>query len=592
MNNEKYPWDSFQKLTVDRKRIERSIKRAETVTMRHTRKFISMRLDSIRDAQVPIIGWLFTVGLILAGITVQTVLYSKNYSITAAEVGGTYSEGMLGPINTLNPLYATTNAESSVARLVFSSLYSYDGTGHLTNDLAESIATDPTGRFYTVRLRNNAQWHDGKALTAQDVAFTISLIKNPVVRSPLRVNWRDVNVRAVDDTTIVFELPAMYAAFQHALTFPVLPKHILGTIPPAAVRENAFGNTPLGSGPFKFKLLQLVDTIRNHKVIHLVANDAYYKGQPKLSRFEVYAYQNQNDIVKALTAGTDITLADGLAVRGDSYNIRQVPVNSGEYLILNMSNPVLSDAAVRRALAMATDTKSIQQLVGTNVPALSLPFVNGQLTGNLPSSHPYDLARANATLDAAGWIIDGTGRKKGEQPLALKITTTNDAQVVLVARKVADQWKRLNIDVQLNIIDTTQPNSNFVQTILQPRNYDVLLYELQIGADPDVYAYWHSSQIGMNGYNFSNYSDKTVDATLVSARSRLEADLRNAKYLTFAAQWLSDVPAIGLYQQTITYASNIRAHSVYDGQSAVTKSDRYSNVLYWSVESRSIYKTP
>ena len=131
-----------------------------------------------------------------------------------------------------------------------------------------------------------------------------------------------------------------------------------------------------------------------------------------------------------------------------------------------------------------------------------------------------------------------------------------------------------------------------MQDTLQARNYDVLLYELAIGADPDVYAYWHSSQMGQAGYNFANYTNKTADANLASARSRLEPDLRNVKYKQFAKQWLEDVPAIGLYQPVVEYVSNDNVSAVPEGAQLVTAADRYANVQYWTVTQRAFYKSP
>src|SRR5690606_20528314 len=133
---------------------------------------------------------------------------------------------------------------------------------------------------------------------------------------------------------------------------------------------------------------------------------------------------------------------------------------------------------------------------------------------------------------------------------------TKDEQYEKVAEGLASQWRELGIVVAVNVIDPTAPGTNFVQSVLQLRSYDVLVYELLIGADPDVYAYWHSSQIGSTGYNFSNYSNSPADAALVSARSVLAPELRNIKYKTFASLWLEDVPAIGIYQPVVVYATN------------------------------------
>ena len=141
-------------------------------------------------------------------------------------------------------------------------------------------------------------------------------------------------------------------------------------------------------------------------------------------------------------------------------------------------------------------------------------------------------------------------------------------------------------------VDTTSAASNFVQGVLQPRNFDVLMYELTLGADPDVYAYWHSSQVSATGYNFANYSNQSSDAALASARSRLEPDLRTAKYAQFVQQWLNDAPAVALYQVSSEYLVNTNSYIVEPDGSLPELSDRYARVSEWSVSPATVYKTP
>ena len=168
-------------------------------------------------------------------------------------------------------------------------------------------------------------------------------------------------------------------------------------------------------------------------------------------------------------------------------------------------------------------------------------------------------------------------------------TKNNDFEKALDI--MAGQWRSLGISVTTSIVDPTDRSQNVVQNILQNRNYDVLLYQLTIGGDPDVYAYWHSSQ-ATNGFNFSNYASSVSDDALLSARSRIEPDLRNAKYLTFARQWLADAPAIGLFQATTQYAYSKSVHALPSDEVLISANDRYAEVLYWSVGDRLVQRTP
>ncbi|HSW91576.1 MAG TPA: peptide ABC transporter substrate-binding protein [Candidatus Saccharimonadales bacterium] len=599
MADEKRGWKQFQRLTFDSKKISKRVKKAEGATVRHAHKFILTRLDSVRSARRHIIVWLLLVGVMISSVGIQFMWFQRTYQTAAASVGGTYAEASLGPIDTLNPLFASSSAEIAASRLLFSSLYTYDGTGHLHGDLAESMTTDATNTVYTVKIRSGVKWHDGSLLTAKDIAFTVNLIKNPQTRSSLRVNWQDVAVKAVDDTTVQFTLPAVYAAFPHALTFAVLPQHILGTIAAGAIRENNFSRAPVGSGPFSFKLLQTANTpTRQHKIVQMMAFDNYYKGVPMLNRFEVHAYSTQDGIMQALRTGevsaaSDLSGENASRVDTHNYQVTAQPVSSGVYALFNNTTPILKDKVVRQALRLVTDTAAIRANLGINAPALDLPFINGQLTGaDVPHAPAPDAKKAAALLDGAGWTLSDGVRKKGSQTLTIAVTTIKNPQFEKALETLVGQWRSLGVVVKTNVIDTTDPASNFVQSTLQGRNYDVLLYELFIGADPDVYAYWNSSQIGTSGYNFSNYVNKAADASLASARSRLEPELRNAKYKVFAKQWLDDTPAIGLYQSMVEYVSNRHVQSINPAAKLISAQDRYSNVLYWSVNQNSVYKTP
>ena len=598
MEKKRQGWRRLRNVKLDRKKLARHARRLEGASQRHARRFIIRRIDNMRIVSREVTIWLMLVSMIFAGMGLQFMWGQHNYSTEASAAGGLYAEGALGRVSTLNPLFVTSEAESSVARLVFSSLYVYDETGSLHPDLATGMTVDPTGKVYTVHMRSDAKWHDGKSVSAQDVVFTINMIKNPATRSSLRVNWLDVAVSAVDASTLQFTLPATYAPFPHALTFPVLPEHLLENVAAGVLRESAFSQSPVGSGPFEFKLLQQVDATGSQKVVHLTANQQYYAGAPKLTRFELHTYATEDQLLRALQAGelsgaTDISVTSLASVPSARYTTTPQVLDSGVYLLFNMNNTFLKDSAVRRALQLTTDAGKIRELLGGGVGRLDGPLLDGQVTGSdVPHAPAVDIKKAEQILDEAGWKMTGSYRVKDNVKLQLTITTTSDKEYEKVVAEVEKQWKPLGINVTHKIIDMSTSSSSFVQDTLQSRNFDVLLYKLSIGADPDVYAYWHSSQTGVSGYNFSGYSNKVVDASLSSARARLEPDLRNAKYKQFVRQWIEDVPAIALYQPVVSYAANKNIHAISSGNHLVTGADRYATVQYWSVADETVYRTP
>ncbi|PID29514.1 hypothetical protein CR983_03810 [Candidatus Saccharibacteria bacterium] len=594
-------WRAFQRKPLAKSQLATRARKVESSTLRHAHRFVLKRLNSLRLARRHIIAWSIVVSVVLLGIGAQLFLYADTYTELAPARGGTYAEGAVGIIDNLNPIYASSGAEVAASRLMFSSLYSYDSTGKLIPDLAKSIKRSKDGDAYTVVLRDNAKWHDGADVTAEDVVFTIATIKDPEARAraSLQVNWRDIKVEQLDDLTVRFSLPP-YAAFAHALTFPVLPKHILQSVAPGALQENSFSTAPIGSGPFEFRLLQTSDSVANRKVVHMRANTNYYGGAPRLDRFELYGYESSDDVVLALKAralsGAVEVPRSVIPELGDAYTVQQHPVDNGVYVLLNNANPLLKDVKMRQIIQRIIDTEQVRADVGGGVRELHLPFIGEHIaSGGLPAAPQVNRAKAAKLLDNAKWkrsAPDGVRKRSGKEELALKITTTKNPQYERAANSIAEQLREAGFAIDVVVLDDKQPNSNFIGNVLQQRDYDMLVYELPIGADPDVYAYWHSSQLGMTGYNFANYSNATADAALSSARDRADQKLRDSKYVTFAKQWLSDAPAIGLYQQSIIYVHRPSAHTMPSDAVFVSATDRYADVTNWTVESEEVYKTP
>ncbi len=588
-------WRRLPKASFSSKDLSRRMKKVEGATVKHARRFVFKRWNSFREVRSRIAIWVLAIGVLIGATGLQFWWYQSEYRTDASANGGTYAEALLGPIDTLNPIFAQTSAEEAVSELLFSRLVTYDEKGTINYDLANSMKLEEDKKTYTLTIRPDAQWSDGVSVRAKDVVFTVNLLKNNATRSTL-TGWGDVKAVELDVRTVQFQLPAIYAAFPHALRFlPILPEHILRNIEPSQLRENNFSSKPTGSGPFTLRLLQGQDTASTQKIIHLTRNDRYYKGAAKFDRIQLHVYDNKDSILRALAtsevnAASDLAVTDAQRVN-KRYVIENNPIKSGVYALLNTSSPILSDSKIRKALQTGTDTSAVRRALANKVPELYLPFVSNQVNGAVPPAPAYNQAAAAALLDEAGWKIDGSTRKKDGQPLTLSVVTTKNPDFEKALDVLKTQWQELGITITTSIVDPSDPAQNVAREILQPRRFDVLLYQLTIGGDPDVYAYWHGSQ-ATNGFNFSNYKSSISDEALSSARTRVEPDLRNAKYLTFARQWLEDVPAIGLYQSTAQYIHTDNVRASIDSSTLNSTADRYHNVKYWTVGTTTVFKTP
>lgn len=595
---EKLPskWRLAPKMSFSSKDLSRRMKRVEGATVRHARRFVVSRWKNVREVRRHIAIWILAIGLLIGASGLQFFWYQQSYRTTAHAKDGTYAEGVVGPVDTLNPIFANSSAEESLSTLLFSRLLNYDTDGKINYDLAEDFSMGEDQKTYFIKLRPDAQWHDGTYVRAKDVVFTVGLLKNPSTRATT-VGWSDIQVKALDDMTVQFTLPSVYAPFPNALAgLPILPERILKDVEPSAIRENDFSQAPMGSGPFTVRFVQDLEQSGGRKIIHLARNENYYRGAPVLDRFQLHVYETSETLIRGLNtseinAATDFTVTEAASVNEDRYDIRYNPVNTGVYALFNITAGSLADANVRRALQAGTDVAALREEVGDEVPELHLPFLPSQVAGELPGAPVYDLKRATELLDQAGWKLEGSNRVKDGKPLKLTVVTVKNSDLEKVLELLNEQWRALGVSVTTSIVDPTDPAQNFVGNVLQPRSYDVLLYRLAIGGDPDVYAYWHSSQAG-DGRNFSNYTNGVADEALSSARAVTDKKLRDAKYVTFARQWMSDAPAIGIFQATSQYAYTEAVHATSDDKRYITATSRYSDVLYWSVGDRIVHRTP
>ena len=146
---------------------------ADKVGKHFSDNFIS-RIRNIHEVRLWVIEWVLLMVVVFLFAIVQIMWYGNSYQTDAFVRGGNYTEAVLGEVNSMNPLYASTSAEKTLGRLLFANLVSPDATGHLKGDLAKSVKMDDSGKVWTVRLRDNIYWSDGEPIVADDIVYLSS----------------------------------------------------------------------------------------------------------------------------------------------------------------------------------------------------------------------------------------------------------------------------------------------------------------------------------------------------------------------------------------------------------------------------------
>lgn len=570
---------SGQKLA---KRLSRFSKKAGAESREHIRENVVDRFSHIRKIRLLIFEWaLLVIAIIMLSIT-QSVFYRESYAATTFTKGGTYSEATLGRVNSLNPLFANTSSEKTLSRLMFSTLSAVDYSGHIGLGLAASIKNDDSGKIWTVKLRDNLQWSDGEPITNNDVLYTVGIIQSPAVISSYSTNLSGVKVEE-SEGDLVFTLPAPYADFSSALEFPILPAHVLKDVAPANLLEDSFSTNPVTSGAFSYNAAQSIGNT-GEKIVYLSPNKSYYGGEPMLDSFIVHAYMNTDDIIEAVNSGAVTATAELLPNDRDKISTlsvyeKQSALSSGVFAFFNTTGPIFSNKSLRKALQQGIDMRSLRAPL-SDEPTLDYPLLPTQVDDVVfPTLPEYDPDLAKETIAKANLPNDAV----------VRIATIDSGDFTALAENLKFQMENLGMKVELSIMP---PSQDFIISVIRPRNYDILLYEIELGSDPDLFAYYHASQVTENGLNLSNYNNAVASDSILAARSTIDQSLRTAKYETFLKAWVEDAPAIGIYQVNMTYFVNKNVRCFSEDSRFVTPTDRFVNVSYWATEKATKNRTP
>lgn len=545
--------------------------------------------------------WTARIAMSIAGLSVVVLMagYLFLHQTVVPSVGGTYTEGLIGTPQFVNPLYAVaSDVDTDLTHLVFSGLMKYEPGVGLVPDLAESFDLSDDGKIYTFVLRQDARWHDGNPVRVSDVVATFSMMQSPEYKSPLSVIFKGVTIEEVDERTVQFILNEPFAPFLSTLTVGILPSHIWDTIPARSAPLAEANLKPIGSGPYRFATFTK-DKLGSIRSYTLQRNPDFYLSAPSIERLTFKFYP---DAVSALDAlnnknidGVSYLSSEGADEITRTRDIEIVHPLLHQYTALFFNEvhaSALKDVNVRRALTNAVPKEQIvQEALHGFGQIVHGPILKGMegYDETIRQSN-FDLGSAKTLLDASGWTLSegATVRTKKasdgtNQSLTLTITTVDFPEFMAVAELVKQQWQALGIDVSVEVVDA----DSMQQVILKERSYDVLLSGVLLGVDPDPYPFWHSSQIDYPGLNIALYADKEVDKLLEKGRTAVDQALREQAYVDMQVKLVEDAAAVFLYQRTYTFArlKDIKGANTTE---IVVPADRFADVTNWYMKTKRV----
>ncbi|PLX21503.1 hypothetical protein C0584_02440 [Candidatus Parcubacteria bacterium] len=530
--------------------------------------------------------------------------------------GGEYIEGLIGSPKHINPLYASINdVDSDIASLVFSSLYKPDGLGGVEEDLVDSLEVSEDGKEYVIQIRQGVKWHDAKDLNVDDVIFTMETIIDSAFQSPLRSSLTGVEIEKIDEYKLKLILAQPYAAFKDLLTFGIMPAHLWEQLPADSYLLTELNLKPIGSGPYKFKRFLKENSQGKIISVELELNEEYYREQPYIEEITFKFYPNFEELLLALNENLIDAISylpwemkDQIATQ-NSINFHSL--NLGQILTLSFNlkgSDFLEKKSTRQALLYAIDKNEIvEDVFGLSARTIDSPILpesfaykndleqytlNKDKVLELLNEDDWSVATITAddlieeedddkTLEKEVgeglWLVKEDEDNKKEY-FVIRIAVVDSEKDLLVANKIASYWEEVGIRTIVEKHSIKEINSE----IIRDRNYEALLFSQAQGYDPDVYAFWHSSQAVTGGLNLSNYANSEVDKLLGEARQTLDESERQKKYFEFQNIITDEVPAIFIGSPKYLYLQK-KSIKNYNVTSIQVPSDRFSNISSWYI---------
>ncbi len=475
------------------------------------------------------------------------ITFNRQFLITVPTFGGEIREGIIGTPRFINPILASSDQDEDITSLIFAGLTKKNNEGGVVLDMAERIDMSEDGLRYVVTLKNNARFHDGENVLADDIMYTIDIVQNPTIKSPHRIEWEGVTVEKNTETQVTFVLKKAFPLFMETLSLGILPKHVWKNLTEDQISLSDFNIHAIGSGPYSIEKVATESGIPT--VFTLKAHEHYTLGRPYIETITILTYQNEKYLMKAFE-DRDITRVHGISpekvttlkIATSTIKTSLLPRTFAIFFNPNKATP-LADKNIRTALQMAINKQAIVDQV---------LFKYGKVINN-PYPFDTDDTPSEYNIEAAkNLLIKSKSLKNSSSTFEITLATANTDEMKKVAEMIKSDWGKIGVTATIAIYDVSDLNQN----IIKDRDFQALLFGAITETPSDLYAFWHSSQRVYPGLNISNYVSKALDQNLETLRTSTVEEERISAYDAVRKEFIEEVPGIFLFSPSLIYVTD------------------------------------
>ena len=495
----------------------------------------------------------------------------------------------------LNPHFAVGTKDQDGARLFYEPLAAWDQDGNLVPVLAAEIPTRENGglaadgKSVVWKIKKDVKWHDGKPLSADDLVFNWEYASDPATASVTIGSYKDCKVDKIDDHSVRVSFPKPTPFWADAFVGVrgmLIPKHHFAEFKGSKSREAPANLKPVGTGPYVFEEFKPGDLVKGKaNTGYHVANQPYFDaiemkgGGDAVSAARAviqtgeydYAWnlQVEDDILKRLEQG-----GKGKVNILETGNIEHIQINftdpwtevDGERANRKTKHPILADKAVRDALALLVDRKSVEDHIYGRTGIATANFLNNPPpVRSTNTSYEFNVDKAAALLEDAGWKKGADGvREKGGKKLKLVYQSSINAPRQKTQQIVKQAAQKAGIDLELKSITASV---YFSSDVGNPDTYTKFYTDLQMYTttmtQPDAELFMNqfitaeisSKDNKWQGRNITRWSNAEYDAAFVAAQGELDPVKRAALFIKMNDLIVNDRAVIAVVARPLVGAS-------------------------------------
>ncbi len=458
----------------------------------------------------------------------------------------------------LNPMLVQQGVVNMLSQLTMAYLFRWNHENRPEPELATVVPSlrnggiSDGGRTLTFHLRKNVKWSDGVPFDADDVVFSFDAMNNPANNIASRTGFDQIEkIDEPDKYTVVLHMrrpfSPMIPVFDTSGGGPsLLPKHILGSLP--NINQAPYNDLPVGIGPFRYTAWRRGDAVE------LEANPYYWRGLPKLKRIVYKIIPDRNTVLTQLQTGElDYWYPAGGAYLSRLQALKNVaiirqPGYLYNHIDFNLTRPALREAAVRRALRYAVDRPTLRDKVGHGVGVLQESVVPAPYPGvvKLPLV-PYDLAKANAVLDAAGWKrgADGVRAKNGVRLSIEFASSSGSPDVDTQLEIIRAAWQQIGVEMTVKrFLSSLLFAPAESGGIVLGGKFDAIAFAWGVSPVDDLSTTFGCDAIPPKGQNDMHYCNRELDPIFRDFQDSFDPQRQDADLSKAVRIIANDVPTI------------------------------------------------